>query len=97
MFRPFFTYSAPIPLGAWILWPLTEIRSAPSPRISVLHNAWTASVWSRAFFFDRAMSRMGMIVPVSLFTVITEIKTVLSSTAAAISFGSTLHMSSTPT
>ena len=46
---PFLTYSAPMPLGAPILWPLTAIRSAPSfPRGSgVFKKPCTPSQWNK--------------------------------------------------
>ena len=46
---PFFTYSAPIPLGAPILWPLTATRSAPSRARGpgTFKKPCTPSQWNR--------------------------------------------------
>ena len=64
------TYSAPIPFGAYSLWPATVSRSTPSSSTSVgtLPTDWAASVWKGipCSCATRAISAIGCSVPTSL-------------------------------
>ena len=71
------TISAPMPLGAPILWPeMVSERAGASSRGSIgsLPNAWTASVWKAtpASRQRPAISATGCTTPTSLFTHITD-------------------------
>ena len=95
-FRPLRMYSAPMPLGAWTLWPLMVTRSAPSSFTvkGTFKKPCTASQWSRAALpfrlSSRATSPTGRMVPSSLFTSIMDTSTVSSrracSTCSAVMF-----------
>ena len=94
-FSPLRMYSAPTPLGAWILWPLTDSRSTPSSLgvKGTFKKPWTASQWSRArqpaALMARAASFTGRTVPSSLFTSIMDTSTVSGRRAAASCSGAT--------
>ena len=82
-------YMHPMPLGAWILWPLTVSRSTPSSFTvkGTFKKPWTASQWSRAGQPEALMAlaawATGRMVPSSLFTSIMDTSTVSSRRAAA--------------
>ena len=91
---PDFMYNAPIPLGAWTLWPETESKSTFKSFTSIFisDKAWTASVWKTifGFFFLTKLQIffISWIVPTSLLTYITDTKKVSSLIASVTSFAS---------
>ena len=82
IFRPFRIYMAPMPLGAWILWPLMLSMSTPSSFgvKGTFKKPCTPSQWSSAplpaSFSTRAVSATGRMVPSSLFTSIMDTRMV---------------------
>src|ERR1035437_5653322 len=87
------TYSAPTPLGPYILCALTDIRSMwpASTLTGNLPNAWTASQWNSTFFSRQIAPiwRTGWITPISLLAYITLTKTVSGPIASRSSSRST--------
>ena len=87
-FSPCRTYSAPMPLGAWTLCPLTDIMSAPSvlAENGSFRKPCTASVWRSAPDFAarsaRATPAMSVTAPVSLLTIISVTSAVSSRSAS---------------
>ena len=77
-----------MPFGAWILWPLMVIMSAPSvlAENGTFRNPCTASVCSRAMLFSalsiRATAAMSLTAPVSLLTIMSETRIVSGRSAA---------------
>ena len=66
------TMSAPMPLGAPILWPemVSSVQRTSGRETGTFPNAWTASVWNKtsALQHRSAMRATGWITPTSLFT-----------------------------
>ncbi len=93
------TYSAPTPLGPYILWAESEARSTPSASTSkgIRPTDWAASQWKRtpAARVMRASSSMGWTTPVSLLACITETSTVSGRSAARSRSGSSRPSRST--
>ena len=87
-FSPCRIYSAPMPLGAWTLWPLTDIMSAPSvlAENGSFIKPCTASVCNSTLDFAArsvwAMPAMSVTAPVSLLTIMSVTSAVSSRSAA---------------
>ena len=89
------TYSAPIPLGPYILWAERLSRSTPrsSTSTSMRPTAWVASVWSAAPAARRIaeISASGWMTPISLLASMAD-----TSAVSALSALSSAAMSATP-
>ena len=93
------TYSAPMPLGPYILCAVIVSRSTFSVARSIgsLPAACTASQWNTMFFARHSspISAIGWITPISLLTIMIDTRMVSGRIAASSLFRSTRPFSST--
>ena len=76
-----------MPLGAWILWPLTESVSMLSNLMGTRIHACTASTWTMVRLLRRftsaARRSTSLRVPISLFTIMQATRMVFLSTRSS--------------